>query len=151
MGASTPKSIGDAHILTTRTSSQLGDTLLLGYTHRRMYFLKKIASIIIRFWTAHKYFRYIIGVLAIFYGIIALVTPLLPGSWFILVGLELLGLRILFWRQFKSWFWRGIIFLWTKRPGINFHTIKKVSMFVFRFFFRKRVPVLVTVAQTTGK
>jgi len=36
-----------------------------------------------------------IGVILIVLGFLALVTPLSPGSWLILVGLELLGLRIL--------------------------------------------------------
>jgi hypothetical protein len=36
-----------------------------------------------------------IGVVLIVLGFLALVTPLSPGSWLILVGLELLGLRIL--------------------------------------------------------
>jgi hypothetical protein len=36
-----------------------------------------------------------IGVILVVLGFLALVTPLSPGSWLILVGLELLGLRIL--------------------------------------------------------
>lgn len=38
----------------------------------------------------------VIGVLLILVGLAALVTPLTPGSWLALIGLELLGIRILF-------------------------------------------------------
>ena len=47
--------------------------------------------------------RYIIGVILILLGFIALVTPLTPGSWLILVGLELLGLRILLQDKLLAW------------------------------------------------
>ena len=36
-----------------------------------------------------------VGIVLIVLGFLALVTPFSPGSWLILVGLELLGLRIL--------------------------------------------------------
>jgi hypothetical protein len=36
-----------------------------------------------------------LGVVLIVLGFLALITPFSPGSWLILVGLELLGLRIL--------------------------------------------------------
>ncbi len=39
--------------------------------------------------------RVTIGVLCIVAGFLALVTPFTPGSWLILVGLELLGIRLL--------------------------------------------------------
>ena len=35
----------------------------------------------------------ILGVLLIIIGLLALVTPLTPGSWLAIIGLELLGLR----------------------------------------------------------
>lgn len=37
----------------------------------------------------------ILGVLCIILGLFALVTPLTPGAWLILVGIELLGLHFL--------------------------------------------------------
>ena len=37
----------------------------------------------------------ILGVVFIILGFLALITPFTPGSWLILVGLELVGLRIL--------------------------------------------------------
>lgn len=39
--------------------------------------------------------RVIVGVGLILVGLAALVTPLTPGSWLALIGLELLGVRIL--------------------------------------------------------
>jgi uncharacterized protein YqgC (DUF456 family) len=36
-----------------------------------------------------------IGVICIIVGFLALITPLTPGSWLILVGFELLGIRML--------------------------------------------------------
>ena len=40
-------------------------------------------------------FKKVLGVILIILGFLALVTPFTPGSWLILVGLELLGLRFL--------------------------------------------------------
>jgi len=37
-----------------------------------------------------------IGIILILIGLAALFTPLTPGSWLVFIGLELLGLRILF-------------------------------------------------------
>ncbi|MFA5986265.1 MAG: hypothetical protein WC819_02870 [Parcubacteria group bacterium] len=38
--------------------------------------------------------KMIVGVALIVVGFVALVTPLTPGSWLAIIGLELLGLRI---------------------------------------------------------
>ncbi len=35
-------------------------------------------------------------------GVLALLTPFTPGSWLALIGLELLGLRLVFERKFVS-------------------------------------------------
>jgi uncharacterized protein YqgC (DUF456 family) len=50
-----------------------------------------------------KIIRTVVGVILIVLGFIALVTPLSPGSWLILVGLELLGLRILLRDKLLAW------------------------------------------------
>jgi len=39
--------------------------------------------------------RKTLGIVFIVLGFLALITPLTPGSWLILVGLEILGLRML--------------------------------------------------------
>ncbi len=44
----------------------------------------------------------VIGVILIIVGLIALFTPLTPGSWLALIGLELLGVRMLFFKKFLS-------------------------------------------------
>lgn len=46
----------------------------------------------------------IIGILLVLIGLIALVTPFTPGSWLIIIGLELLGFRMLYWNKIKSRF-----------------------------------------------
>lgn len=46
-----------------------------------------------------------IGTILILLGLVALITPLTPGSWLVVIGLELLGLRVLFsdkLRRFKK-------------------------------------------------
>ena len=49
-----------------------------------------------------KTLRIILGVVLIIIGVVAALTPLSPGSWLALIGLELLGLRILVERKFLS-------------------------------------------------
>lgn len=39
------------------------------------------------------WFRRLIGVGLVVIGLLALLTPLTPGSWLALIGLEILGLR----------------------------------------------------------
>lgn len=45
----------------------------------------------------------IAGVVCLAVGIFVLVTPFTPGSWLIFVGLELLGVRILFLEKLRAW------------------------------------------------
>jgi len=44
-----------------------------------------------------------VGVILILIGLAALVTPLTPGSWLAIIGLELLGVRILLSKKLKFW------------------------------------------------
>jgi len=46
-----------------------------------------------------KTLRKILGVILVILGLAALLTPLTPGSWLALIGLELLGIRMLFERK----------------------------------------------------
>jgi hypothetical protein len=46
--------------------------------------------------------RIILGIVLIILGVFALLTPLSPGSWLALIGLEILGLRILFQHKLLS-------------------------------------------------
>jgi hypothetical protein len=45
----------------------------------------------------------IVGVVLIILGLAALLTPLSPGSWLILIGLEFLGLRMLLQDRLLDW------------------------------------------------
>ncbi len=44
-----------------------------------------------------------IGIILILVGLAAFFTPLTPGSWLAIIGLELLGIRILFFDKLKFW------------------------------------------------
>ena len=44
-----------------------------------------------------------VGVILILVGLAAFFTPLTPGSWLAIIGLDLLGVRILFFDKFKFW------------------------------------------------
>ena len=43
-----------------------------------------------------------IGVILIIVGIAAFVTPATPGSWLALIGMELLGIHLVFFNRFLS-------------------------------------------------
>lgn len=44
--------------------------------------------------------RKVVGVVLVIIGLAALLTPLTPGSWLALIGLELLGVHLLVFRRF---------------------------------------------------
>ena len=44
----------------------------------------------------------VIGVILIIIGLAALFTPLTPGSWLALIGMELLGVHLVFFNRFLS-------------------------------------------------
>ena len=60
--------------------------------------------------------RKVVGLLLLFIGLVALVTPLTPGAWLIIVGGELLGIEFLsherlkgYYRRLVSWwYWRKV-------------------------------------------
>jgi hypothetical protein len=49
-----------------------------------------------------KALKIVLGILLILIGVFALLTPLTPGSWLALIGLEILGIRILLERKLIS-------------------------------------------------
>jgi len=49
-----------------------------------------------------KSLRIILGIVLIILGVVAALTPFTPCSWLALIGLEILGLRILLQRKFLS-------------------------------------------------
>lgn len=52
---------------------------------------------------ARKRWRRPVGMVLLVLGLLAFFTPLTPGSWLALVGLELLGVRLTFFRRWKKW------------------------------------------------
>jgi hypothetical protein len=48
-------------------------------------------------------YRKIFGGLLIFYGVVALVLPGIPGAWFIFIGLEFFGIKLLLGEKIKVW------------------------------------------------
>jgi hypothetical protein len=46
--------------------------------------------------------RKTLGIIFIVLGFLALITPFTPGSWLLLVGLEILGLRMLLEKKLSS-------------------------------------------------
>ena len=46
--------------------------------------------------------KIVLGIILILIGVAALLTPLTPGSWLALIGLEILGIRILLERKLIS-------------------------------------------------
>jgi hypothetical protein len=52
--------------------------------------------------TMRRALKIVLGILLILIGVFALLTPLTPGSWLALIGLEILGIRILLERKLIS-------------------------------------------------
>ena len=44
-----------------------------------------------------------LGVLIVVAGLLLHLIPLFPASWIIVIGLELLGLRMILWDRLKRW------------------------------------------------
>ena len=59
--------------------------------------------------------RKAVGVILILLGLVALVTPLTPGSWLAIIGLELLGVRILFFDSLRRRFSEASKFKFLKK------------------------------------
>lgn len=66
----------------------------------KKYLLKK--------WADHPKGRKIIGIFLIIIGLLSIITPFTPAGFLLIVGLEALGLRALFWDKIKKWFKREI-------------------------------------------
>jgi len=49
-----------------------------------------------------KALRIALGIVLMALGVLALLTPFTPGSWLALIGLEILGLRLVFQRKLLS-------------------------------------------------
>ncbi|NBV77874.1 hypothetical protein EBR66_06945 [bacterium] len=51
----------------------------------------------------NPFIRKTIGIILVLVGFLALVTPLTPGAWLALIGLEMLGMHLAIGAQFKAW------------------------------------------------
>jgi uncharacterized protein YqgC (DUF456 family) len=59
-----------------------------------------------------------IGIVLILVGFVAFVTPFTPGSWLVFIGLELLGVRILFFDKLKV-FTKNLNFFVKKKEVVS--------------------------------
>ncbi|OHB10463.1 MAG: hypothetical protein A3G05_01760 [Candidatus Zambryskibacteria bacterium RIFCSPLOWO2_12_FULL_45_14] len=57
-----------------------------------------------KFWINNPKVRKIAGVTLIVIGLLSVITPFTPVGFLFLIGLEILGLRTLFWEKVKSRF-----------------------------------------------
>ncbi|MDO8569726.1 MAG: hypothetical protein Q7R89_03075 [bacterium] len=57
-----------------------------------------------KLWTENPKVRKITGVVLVIVGLISIITPFTPLGFFLLLGLEVLGIRILVGKKLKSWF-----------------------------------------------
>ena len=57
-----------------------------------------------KIWTDNPKVRKIIGVIMVVVGLLSIVTPFTPVGFLLVLGLEILGIRILFWDKLKNWF-----------------------------------------------
>ena len=57
-----------------------------------------------KIWAGNPKIRKVIGVVLVVIGLISIITPLTPVGFLLVIGLEILGVRVLFWDKLKSWF-----------------------------------------------
>jgi len=60
-----------------------------------------------KIWTENPKFRKIAGVILVIIGLISIITPLTPVGFLLVIGLEILGIRLLVWGKLRKWFRRG--------------------------------------------
>jgi hypothetical protein len=80
--------MNDSHLLYTGNASCAGGQR--GYAEALM--LERMKK--------SKY-RKVFGGLLIFYGVVALIMPGIPGAWFIFIGLEFFGIRLVWGEKLK--------------------------------------------------
>ncbi|MDP3763265.1 MAG: hypothetical protein Q8Q92_01235 [bacterium] len=57
-----------------------------------------------KFWVNNPKVRKVAGIVLIIIGLLSIVTPFTPVGFLLLLGLEILGLRVLVGDKLKSWF-----------------------------------------------
>lgn len=63
---------------------------------------------------AKETLRIILGVFLIIVGLAGIILPILPGWWVILIGLEILGWKLVINHHNKSW-WQKFSFKYKKK------------------------------------
>ena len=64
----------------------------------------KIKESLKKVWAENPKIRKTIGVMLVVIGLISIITPLTPVGFLLVLGLEILGVRVLFWDKLKKWF-----------------------------------------------
>jgi len=64
----------------------------------------KIKESLKKVWTENPKFRKIAGVILVIIGLLSIITPLTPVGFLLVIGLEILGIRVLVWDKLKRWF-----------------------------------------------
>ena len=57
-----------------------------------------------KIWTDNPKVRKVTGVIMVVVGLLSIVTPFTPVGFLLVLGLEILGVRVLFWDKLKNWF-----------------------------------------------
>jgi hypothetical protein len=57
-----------------------------------------------KIWTENPKFRKIAGVTLIVIGLLSVITPLTPLGFLLILGMEILGIRLLVWNKLETWF-----------------------------------------------
>jgi len=70
-------------------------------------------------------FRTYLGVFLIIFGILGIILPILPGWWIILIGMEILGWKLVIDRNKP---WKNVINIVNKKDFVSNEKIKKVSL-----------------------
>jgi len=58
-------------------------------------------------WINNSKIRKTVGVIFVIIGLLSIITPFTPVGFLLLVGLEILGIRFLFWDKLKDWIKRN--------------------------------------------
>jgi hypothetical protein len=59
-----------------------------------------------KMWLENQKVRKTVGVVFVVIGLLSVITPFTPVGFLLLVGLEILGIRLVFWDKVKDWFKR---------------------------------------------
>lgn len=65
--------------------------------------LTDLSKIIKEYFRSRPKLKKAAGIILVIIGLAAFITPLTPGSWLVIIGLELLGVRMLLSDKLKFW------------------------------------------------